>query len=106
MIQKVTNNYNMKKLFGFRFAPFMFTDLCLLQPMNEPVKNTNGYTELGGGVRTRNENLVFGTIELRGFWFPRVVFEGSKNWKVELSTKLIFKYSSSFTGRPDFVVSN
>ena len=97
--------YNMKKLLGFRFAPFMFTDVCLLQPLNEPVKNTNGYSAFGGGVRTRNENLIFGTIELRGFFFPRVT-EGIKNWKIELSTRLRYKYNSSFIRRPDFVVYN
>lgn len=97
--------YNMKKLLGFRFAPFIFSDLSLLQPLNEPIKKTNGYTAFGGGVRTRNENLIFGTIELRGFIFPRVN-EGIKNWKVDISTKLKFKYNSSFIRRPDFVVSN
>jgi hypothetical protein len=97
--------YHMKRLFGFRFAPFMFSDLCLLQPKNEPLKNTNGFTAFGGGIRSRNENLVFGTMELRGFVFPRVI-EGAKSWKVELSTKLKFKYNGSFIRRPDFVVSN
>jgi hypothetical protein len=97
--------YHMKRFLGFRFAPFAFADLCLLQPRNEPLKNTNGFTAFGGGIRSRNENLVFGTMELRGFVFPRVI-GGAKNWKVELSTKLKFKYSGSFIRRPDFVVSN
>jgi hypothetical protein len=97
--------YHMKRFLGFRFAPFAFADLCLLQPRNEPLKNTNGFTAFGGGIRSRNENLVFGTMELRGFVFPRVI-GGAKNWKVELSTKLKFKYSGSFIRRPDFVVAN
>lgn len=97
--------FQMRRYLGFRFAPFIFTDISLMQPMNEPLKNSNGYSAIGGGVRTRNENLVFGTIELRGFFFPRKT-EGVKNWKVELTTKLRFKYSSDFIRRPDFVVSN
>ncbi len=97
--------FYMRRYLGFRFAPFVFTDLCLLQPYNEPLKNSNGYSAVGGGIRTRNENLVFGTIELRGFFFPRIT-DGAKNWKVEMTTKLRFKYSSSFIRRPDFVVSN
>ena len=97
--------YNMKKLFGFRFAPFVFSDLSLLQPLNEPVSKTNGYSAFGGGVRSRNENLIFGTIELRGYIFPRVT-EGIKNWKIDISTKLKFKYNSTFIRRPDFVLSN
>ena len=97
--------YNMKKIAGFRLAPFVFSDLSLIQPMNEPVKKSNGYPALGGGLRTRNENLVFGTMELKGYIFPRVV-DGMKNWKVELSTKLLFKYNSSFIRKPDFIRPN
>jgi hypothetical protein len=97
--------YNMKKILGFRLAPFVFTDMSLIQPLHQSLKKTNGYQALGGGLRTRNENLVFGTMELRGYIFPRVT-EGAKNWKVELSTKLQFKYNSSFIRRPDFIKPN
>ncbi|MFZ4771322.1 MAG: hypothetical protein ACOYLO_14155 [Ferruginibacter sp.] len=97
--------YNMKKLVGFRFAPFVFGNLCLLQPLNEPKKNTKGYQSLGAGIRSRNENLVFGTMELKGYFFPRVP-DGMKNWRVDLTTKLLFKYNSSFIRRPDFVSPN
>jgi hypothetical protein len=95
----------MKKIFGFRLAPFAFSDLSLIQPLDQSVKNTNGFPALGGGIRTRNENLVFGTMELRGYLFPRVV-DGMKSWRLELSTKLQFKYNSSFIRRPDFVRPN
>lgn len=97
--------FNMQKIAGFRLAPFVFTDLSLIQPFNEPVSKSNGYPALGGGLRTRNENLVFGTVELRGYLFPRVT-TGMQNWKVELSTKLLFKYNSSFIRKPDFVRPN
>jgi hypothetical protein len=97
--------FNLKKLLGFRFAPFLFSDLALIKPINEPTKKTNGYTALGGGFRTRNENLVFGTIEVKGYLFPRVN-EGTKNWRVEFSTNIRFKYNSSFIRRPDFVSPN
>ena len=97
--------FNMRKFAGFRMAPFVFTDLTLMQPFNKPVDKSIGYPALGGGLRTRNENLVFGTIELRGYVFPRVT-TGMQNWKVELSTKLLFKYNSSFIRKPDFVKSN
>jgi hypothetical protein len=60
---------------------------------------------LGGGFRTRNENLVFGTIEVKGYLFPRVN-EGTKNWRLEFSTNIRFKYNSSFIRRPDFVSPN
>lgn len=97
--------YNLKKIFGFRVAPFVFSDLSLIQPLHESPKKINGYPAFGGGIRTRNENLVFGTMELKGFVFPRV-FDGMKNWKVELSTKLLFKFNSTFIRRPDFINPN
>jgi hypothetical protein len=97
--------YHLKKFFGFRFAPFLFTDLSLLKPLYKSVKQTKGFTALGGGVRTRNENLVFGTVELKGYVFPRV-YEGMRGWKIELSTNIRFKYNSSFIRRPDFIIPN
>ena len=98
--------YNLKKIAGFRIAPFVFTDVSFLKPINESIENTNGYTAIGGGFRTRNENLIFGTIELRGYYFPRITLDGMKDWKVEVSANLKFKYNSSFIRRPDFVIAN
>ncbi|HMW27697.1 MAG TPA: hypothetical protein PKC51_13685, partial [Ferruginibacter sp.] len=59
----------------------------------------------GGGVRTRNENLVLGTIELRGYFFPRVSGD-MNNWKVELNSNIRFRYRSSFIRRPDVIIAN
>ena len=97
--------FNLKKIYGFRLAPFFFTDLGLVKAQNEPTSATKGYPAFGGGLRTRNEHLVFGTIEIKGYYFPRVDV-GVKNWKVELSSKLIFRYRSNFLRRPDFVNGN
>jgi hypothetical protein len=73
--------------------------------MGESFGKTNGYSAVGGGVRTRNENLIFGTIELRGIYFPRI--SGDMNhWRIEINTKLRFKYNSSFIKKPDFIVTN
>ena len=98
--------FNLKKIAGFRFAPFVFTDFSFLKPVKKQIDYINGYTAIGGGFRTRNENLIFGTIELKGYYFPRVSEDGMKNWKVEITTNLKFKYNSSFIRRPDFVLAN
>ena len=97
--------FNLKKLYGFRLAPFFFSDLGLVKATNEPLKATKGFPALGGGLRVRNEHLVFGTIELKGYYFPRVDV-GVKNWKVELSSKLTFRFNSNFLKRPDFINGN
>jgi hypothetical protein len=97
--------YSTKKILGFRFAPFVFTDFSLLRPVKQSFGKSDFYSALGGGVRTRNENLVFGTIELRGYYFPRINGD-MQSWKVELNTNIRFRYNSSFIKRPDFVIPN
>ncbi len=97
--------YNTKKLLGFRFAPFVFGDVILLKPTKLGLNKTDLYSAVGGGVRTRNENLVFGTIELKGYYFPRVNGD-MKGWKIELNSEIRFKYKSSFIRRPDFIIAN
>jgi hypothetical protein len=97
--------YNTTKVLGFRFAPFVFVDGVLLKPTKMGLKQSDIFSAVGGGVRTRNENLVFGTIELRGYYFPRV--NGNmKSWKIELNSNIRFKFRSSFISRPDFIIAN
>jgi hypothetical protein len=97
--------FNMNKVWGFRFAPFLFGDMCVITPSKKSITKSELYSAWGAGIRTRNENLIFGTIELRGYFFPRPV-EGMKGLKVEVSTNLRFKYNSTFIRKPDFVVPN
>ncbi len=97
--------YNTKKILGFRFAPFVFGDASLIRPIKESFSKSNLFSALGAGVRTRNENLVFGTIELKGYFFPRTNGD-MKGWKVDLNTNIRFKYNSSFIKRPSFVIAN
>ena len=97
--------YNLKKILGFRFAPFIFSDVSLLKPVKENFNKSDLFTGVGGGVRTRNENLVFGTIELKGYYFPRTNGD-MRGWKVEINTNIRFKYNSTFIKRPDFVIAN
>lgn len=97
--------FNLKKFYGFRFAPFVFSDMSMLTPTNRPFDKSNLYSAIGAGVRTRNENLTFGTIELRGYFFPRSVGRMS-NYKIELNTNIRFKFNSTFIRKPDFVVPN
>ena len=97
--------YHMRKFLGFRFAPFVFTDICLIQPTGRSISKSVGYPALGAGVRTRNENLVLGSMELRAYYLPRPL-DGMKDWKIEIGTKLQFKYNTNFIRKPDFVSPN
>lgn len=97
--------YNTTRVLGFRFAPFAFADACLLKPTKMNLDKTELFSAIGGGIRTRNENLVLGTIELKGYYYPRVNGD-MRNWKVELNSNIRFKYRSSFINRPGVINAN
>jgi hypothetical protein len=90
----------------FKFAPFVFSSATLFQFTSESrPHNTRLYTAIGGGIRTRNESLIFGTVELRGAYFPKKdAFNNS--FVIQLNTNLSFKYNQEFIRRPDFVRIN
>ncbi|MCX6314551.1 MAG: hypothetical protein NTX08_07455 [Sphingobacteriales bacterium] len=97
--------YNTHKYLGFRFAPFIFGDFCALKQVKMGLDKTVGFGAIGAGVRTRNENLSLGTIELKGYYIPRTN-DGMKGWKIELNSNIRFKYKTSFISRPDAIISN
>jgi hypothetical protein len=97
--------YIRPKLLGFNFAPFGFIDAVMIAPKREVLIKQKPYYALGGGLRTRNENLIFGTIEMRMFYFPRVPEDLSK-FRITLSSNLRVKYSSSFVKAPSLVPYN
>lgn len=97
--------YNTAKILGFGVAPFIFTDAILVKPSKLDLNQSDIFTAVGGGLRTRNENLVFGTVELRGYYFPRINGD-MKAWKVELNSDISFKFISNFIRRPSLIISN
>ena len=100
-----TNIYNNKQWFGFKHAPFLFANFTYIRTVGDPIKMGDIYTALGSGMRVRNENLIFGTIELKGYYFPRTQLQLSP-WNISLSSNFRFKYNSSILSKPDFVEIN
>jgi len=97
--------YLHKKLFGFRFAPFVFGDFSLISPENKEFVESDGYVAIGAGLRTRNENLIFGTIELKALYFPRTILD-LPQFRVLVSSDLRFRYQSNFVRAPNIVYLN
>ncbi len=97
--------YTNKKLIGFRFAPFVSGGFTLMTPENVAFKKSDIYTGIGAGIRTRNENLIFGTIELLGMFFPRTAY-GIEQFTVKLTSDIQFRYRTNFVNAPDFVHPN
>jgi hypothetical protein len=95
--------YSPWHLSSFRFAPFLFTDGGIFSPYSS--NSTNIYNIVGGGLRTRNESLIFGTLELKGYYFlKKNVY--NENWRVDISTNITFKYNSQLVRKPDFIQVN
>jgi hypothetical protein len=92
-------------LLGFRFAPLVFAEMSAIAPRHKNLFDQRAFFGLGTGIRTRNENLVFGTIELKVYYFPRVT-EDLSTVRVTLTSNLRVKFSSSFVKAPMFVQYN
>ena len=93
------------KLLGFKFAPFVFGDLALLTPEHKNFSKSGFFYGLGGGMRIRNENIIFGTIELRFIYFPQNA-EQNQIFKITINTNLRFRYNSNYVNAPDIIQVN
>ncbi len=97
--------YNSKSYFGFRTSPFAFGNITYLRTVGQPIGNGDIYSSIGSGMRVRNESLIFGTIELKGYYFPRTNIQLSP-FNLSLTTNIRYKYNSSIISKPDFVQIN
>ncbi len=93
------------RAFGFQFSPFAFADFSWLTPEKQSLSKSNFYSGIGGGVRTRNENLIFGTMEFRFVYFPRRL-EGNNQFKFTGTINLRFRYNTSYVRAPDIIQMN
>ena len=93
------------ELAKFRFAPFVFAHLCLFTPTEEKFSQSKWYNSIGAGIRTRNESLVFQTMEFRAFYFPNRNFVG-EHWRLEFNSNVRFTYSRLFEKKPALVNVN
>ncbi|WP_231940295.1 BamA/TamA family outer membrane protein [Filimonas lacunae] len=93
------------KLFGFKFAPFVFGDASYITPEKASLQKSDLYYFIGGGVRTRNENFVFGTIELRALYYPKVLPYTSQ-FKIMINTGLNFRFNSTYIKAPGIIQLN
>jgi hypothetical protein len=97
--------YNNRAIWGLKSAPFVFGNLTYIRAVGNPILKGDIYTAIGSGMRIRNENLIFGTIELKGFYFPRTNQQVSP-WNFSLITNLRYKYNSNIVDKPNYVEIN
>lgn len=93
------------QLLGFRFAPFAFGEMAMIAGDHRSIFDDKPFFGFGGGIRTRNENLIFGTVELRLVYYPRTIEDiGAIN--IRVTTNLRVKRSAGFVRAPGFVRYN
>jgi hypothetical protein len=97
--------YSPLNIAAFKFAPFVFGNLSYLTPNDASIDRRNIYTSIGGGLRTRNESLIFGTLEAKAYYFPQKNLYNS-GFRFEFNTNIRFKYNTELVKRPDFVNIN
>ncbi len=89
-------------LYGFRFALFGFTDLAFLSGTNQILGNGSVLSGLGLGIRIRNDNLVFNTLQLRLGFFPYLpVYSSVSN--VNISGEQLLKPANFEPGPPAII---
>ncbi len=97
--QSETTFFSEWSLLGFRFAPFTAFEGALFRQKVNTRKVYVFYPGFSAGVRTRNENLIFGTMEFRVYLFP-ITVPGVGNFEFKFTSNLRFKYSGSFVKAP------
>ena len=69
------------------------------------LSTSNIYSTVGGGLRTRNESLIFGTLEFKGYYFLKRNFFNEK-YRFDINANITFKNSTQLLSRPDFIQVN
>lgn len=62
--------FQKKSILNFQSALFSFCDIGIVGPSEQSIFKQSYYAGLGIGLRIRNENLVFKTIQLRLAYYP------------------------------------
>lgn len=98
-----THIYTRWQILGFKIGFFAFGKATMMTPQHTGLLNGDVFPAVGGGVRTRNENLIFGTIEARFTWFPRTVYDVNKI-SLRVSSNLRVRFTGSFVQAPWFAM--
>ena len=87
------------KMLGFRLAPIGRIDLAMINQKSPLLRKENFFTGISVGLRARNENLIFDTIEARIFFYPKTV-ERVQHFGFNVSTNFFIKYPTNLINKP------
>ncbi|NOT76054.1 MAG: hypothetical protein HOP08_14100 [Cyclobacteriaceae bacterium] len=94
--------FTSSKILGFRLAPVARIDMALINRNVDLIRSENFFTGISAGIRARNENLIFNTIEARVFFYPRVV-ERIQHLSFSIGTNIRIKYPNTLVTAPSTV---
>ena len=84
---------------GFRFVVYTFADMGLLSGTSVFALSNFSLTSIGLGVRIRNDNLLFKTMQIRFAYFPNKP-DFSKIDNIVLSGEQLLRHSNFIPERP------
>jgi len=87
------------KMLGFRVAPIARVDLALIKRNSGLLRTRNFFPGFSLGLRARNENLIFNTIEARLFYYPTTV-ERVGHLRFSITTNFRIKYPTNLVNKP------
>lgn len=93
--------YTNWKVLGFRMAPFLGADIVVFN-CQQCEAETQLASAVSSGIRLRNENLIFGTIEIRLIYFPSTDFGGS-NFGLQLNENLRIRNTDLLVRPPSLI---
>lgn len=88
------------KLLGFNFAVVPQFDFAFLSRGDDLIFNGKFFQGYSLGLRTRNENLIFNTLEVRGYFYPTTV-EDLNHFRINVTANLRIKYPTTLVRPPD-----
>ncbi len=105
--QRVTLNlesvlFSSMNVYNFKFAFFAFSDFSFLAGTNEFIRKGAFLSELGIGVRLRNENLLFKTFQIRIGFYPNAP-QYSKTPNIILSGEQLLQPHNFDPGPPSII---
>ena len=88
-----------KRLWGFQFAYFSFADIGFIGDGRKMIFSNTPYFSLGLGLRIRNDNLVFKTVQIR-FAFLPIFPEGMDFYNIDLRSETIRRFDDFYPDIP------
>ncbi len=91
--------FKKKRFWGFQLAYFSFFDIGFLGDGKEMIFSNTPYFSFGAGLRIRNDNLVFKTVQIRFAFLPNVP-PGMSFYNIDVKSKAVRKFDDFYPEIP------